>query len=66
MRGHQVKIGGLQTDDFTDAGTGVEHQAQQRKVALAILAVHVHGFEHRLDLGKVQMFDLAGAGALEN
>src|SRR5450759_5573082 len=33
----QSQIAGLQTDDFTHSGTGVEQQAQQDKIALAIL-----------------------------
>jgi hypothetical protein len=64
-RSRQAEIDSLQTNDFADAGAGVKHQTQEREVSTVIPVVNFRRFQHRLDFIKVEMFNLAGASALE-
>jgi hypothetical protein len=64
-RRRQPEIVRLEPNNFADSGTAVEHQAQEREITAAILTVHFHRFQHRLDFVGVKMLDLPGPGALE-
>jgi hypothetical protein len=61
----QAKVVGVQAGDFADACAEVEHEAQEREVAVAIRTGDFHGGEHGLDFLEVEVGDFAGAGAFE-
>src|SRR5271165_39243 len=61
----QLQIGGLQTRYLANARTGVEHEAQQGKVAAAKPSRAVDGTQHGLDFIEGQIMDLSGGASLE-
>jgi hypothetical protein len=64
-RWHQTQVGSLETNDFANAGTGIEQEADQHHVAAAVSRGAVNGIQDGLDFGQVQMLDFPSRHAFE-